>query len=118
MTRGSLENVGYGRPLFVPLATEPFRAFESGVKTVELRRSSKRWSERHVWRGRPVLLRRGYSTKEEIAGFVGRVAVATDWWALPEWAQKGGAVAPERLVDDNPFFNPHAPLIAFEVVPR
>lgn len=49
------------KPLFVPLKTRYFRAFESGVKTVEYRKTGQRWNERSCWIGRPVTLSHGYS---------------------------------------------------------
>lgn len=108
------------RPLFVFLKTEFFRRFQSGRKTVELRQydtpATLRWSPKHVRTGRPVILRRGMSTREEIHGFIGRAVWVNHFDALPEWARAGcgvpdkseliGAVDPER------------PLVAFEVSPR
>lgn len=49
------------KPLFVPLKTRYFRAFESGVKTIEYRKAGPRWNERTCWVGRPVTLSHGYS---------------------------------------------------------
>jgi hypothetical protein len=49
------------RPLFIPLRTRYFRAFESGAKTVELRRYGSRWNERRCVPGRQVVLSHGYS---------------------------------------------------------
>ena len=49
------------RPLFVPLKTQYFRAFEDGSKTIEYRRYGARWNERTAWIGRPVTLSHGYS---------------------------------------------------------
>lgn len=49
------------KPLFVPLKTRYFRAFESGVKTIEYRRAGARWNEATCWIGRPVTLSHGYS---------------------------------------------------------
>ncbi len=49
------------RPLFVPLKTRYFRAFEDGSKTIEYRRYGARWNERAAWIGRPVTLSHGYS---------------------------------------------------------
>ena len=49
------------KPLFVPLKTRYFRAFESGVKTIEYRKAGPRWNERTCWIGRPVTLSHGYS---------------------------------------------------------
>ena len=49
------------RPLFVPLKTRYFRAFESGVKTIEYRKAGPRWNERTCSIGRPAILSHGYS---------------------------------------------------------
>jgi predicted anti-sigma-YlaC factor YlaD len=49
------------KALFVPLKTRYFRAFESGVKTIEYRRAGARWNECSCWIGRPVTLSHGYS---------------------------------------------------------
>lgn len=49
------------KPLFVPLKTEYFRAFERGEKTIEYRAYGARWNERTCTRGRDVTLSHGYS---------------------------------------------------------
>ena len=49
------------RPLFVPLKTRYFRAFESGVKTIEYRKAGPRWNEATCTVGRSVVLSHGYS---------------------------------------------------------
>ena len=49
------------KPLFVPLKTRYFRAFEDGTKTTEYRRYGPRWNERTARIGRPVTLSHGYS---------------------------------------------------------
>lgn len=48
------------RRLFVPLAKEPFRWFQSGAKLWEVRRSRGAYSANNVRVGRRVELRRGY----------------------------------------------------------
>ena len=48
-------------PLFVPLRTEYFRAFERGEKRAEWRAYGPRWNERTCWVGRDVTLSLGYS---------------------------------------------------------
>lgn len=47
--------------LFVPLAADPFRWFESGGKQWELRRLGRQYTLDHVRPGRMVELRRGYA---------------------------------------------------------
>jgi ASC-1-like (ASCH) protein len=61
--------------LFVPLSTEPFNEFANGSKTYELRVYGRQWTEKHVWSGRDVELRRGYSVGQSIHGTIGDVAV-------------------------------------------
>lgn len=51
------------KPLFVPLKTEYFRAFETGAKRTEFRLYGARWNERTVVVGRQVVLSHGYSGK-------------------------------------------------------
>ncbi|WP_026618788.1 hypothetical protein [Ensifer sp. WSM1721] len=62
--------------LFVALASEPFRWFESGEKLWELRRFGRQFNDARVCVGREVELRRGYSTKDSIWGEVNTVVVA------------------------------------------
>jgi hypothetical protein len=57
-------------PLFIPLKTEYYRAFESGAKRHEYRRYGPLWNERHCAPGREVKLRRGYSTPDVMRGVV------------------------------------------------
>lgn len=59
--------------LFVPLNTEPYRRFESGEKDVELRGYCDRFNGDTVTPGRPVELRRGYSTDDSLWGHVEHV---------------------------------------------
>jgi ASC-1-like (ASCH) protein len=56
---------GHARRLFVPLATQPYRWFEGGLKRWEVRRHGRQYTEKHVVPGRPVELRRGYSHRED-----------------------------------------------------
>lgn len=49
------------KPLFVPLKTEWFRAFERGEKTTEYRLYGPRWNESTCVPGRVVTLSHGYS---------------------------------------------------------
>lgn len=98
--------------LFVPLASEPFWRFAWAGKSVEVRQARGRWNRRNVREGRPVMLRRGYSTGDEIEGNVGRVAEAPTFDALPEWARVGAKVSPDQAVA---WFDAGAPVLAFEV---
>ena len=49
------------KPLFVPLKTQYFNAFKSGIKKTEYRLYGPRWHEGTVIKGRPVTLSKGYS---------------------------------------------------------
>lgn len=62
--------------LFVPLASQPFRWFESGEKRWELRRFGRQFNDKRVCIGREVELRRGYSTQDSIWGEINSVVVA------------------------------------------
>lgn len=94
--------------LFVPLATEPFRQFESGKKTVEVRQAAPRWL--HVVTGQGVRLRRGYSTPDELRGVVGRV-FRGNFRDAPAWVLDGACVRlPSR------FFDHEKAIVAFEVI--
>jgi hypothetical protein len=60
------------KPLFVPLKTEYFRAFENGTKKTEYRLLGPRWNENTVIKGRQVTLSHGYSGAR-ISGIVKRM---------------------------------------------
>ncbi|MGA8094767.1 MAG: hypothetical protein WB823_10945, partial [Steroidobacteraceae bacterium] len=49
------------KPLWIPLKTEYFLAFERGEKTVEYRLYGGPWTERTIVPGRPAVLGHGYS---------------------------------------------------------
>lgn len=54
--------------LFIPLKTEYFEAFESGLKTDELRLYGPRWNELTCVPGRAVVLSKGYGKKSRLRG--------------------------------------------------
>jgi len=58
------------KPLFIPLKTEFFRAFESGEKREELRAYGPRWNEKTCTIGRAVTLSHGYGLKERLSGTI------------------------------------------------
>lgn len=58
------------KPLFIPLKTEFFEAFERGDKTIEFRPYGPRWNERTCHVGREVVLSHGYGTKRRLRGVV------------------------------------------------
>lgn len=49
------------KPLYIPLRTRWFRAFESGDKRVEYRAYGTRWNETSCRVGRTAILSHGYS---------------------------------------------------------
>lgn len=58
------------KPLFIPLKTEYYKAFESGEKTEELRAHGPRWNKRTCWVGRDVVLSKGYGKGHRMRGRV------------------------------------------------
>jgi uncharacterized phage protein (TIGR01671 family) len=60
------------KPLFIPLNTEYYKAFESGEKTEELRRYGPRWNERTCVVGRRATLSKGYGKQNRLSGYVCR----------------------------------------------
>jgi hypothetical protein len=60
------------KPLFIPLKTEWFRAFEAGTKSEEYRAYGPRWNERTCRVGRAATVSHGYSGKrlqKTVTGF-------------------------------------------------
>lgn len=105
--------------LFVPLYTEPYRAFESGAKDVELRGLGPRFNRETVYPGRPVELRRGYSTGDSLWGLVGEVRVFEALEAVPrEYREriKPGAGREAFVESATELLGNYDRLIAFEVV--
>jgi ASC-1-like (ASCH) protein len=62
--------------LFVPLSKEPFDWFRSGQKRWELRRYGRQYTERHVYVGRCVEFRYGYSGTDALWGEICNVILA------------------------------------------
>jgi ASC-1-like (ASCH) protein len=62
--------------LFVPLNTEPFEDFKHNGKTFELRSYGRQYTEKHVYTGRKVEVRKGYSG-ESLWGIIGKVETGT-----------------------------------------
>lgn len=58
-------------PLFIPLKTEHYDAFECGAKKAELRVYGPRWNERTCVRGRLVTLSKGYGKQHRLNGVIG-----------------------------------------------
>lgn len=61
--------------LFVPLNSEPWRAFERGEKGAEFRGVNNQYNRDTVYEGRTVELRRGYSTDDSLWGTITDVTV-------------------------------------------
>lgn len=60
--------------LFVPLNTGPFEDFKHNGKTFELRSYGRQYTEKHVYTGRRVEVRKGYSG-ESLWGVIGKVEI-------------------------------------------
>lgn len=58
------------KPLFLPLYTEHFNAFESGEKDTEFRLYGPRYNERTCFIGREVVLSHGYGKKRRLGGVI------------------------------------------------
>ncbi len=58
------------KPLFIPLKTQYFEAFECGSKTSELRVYGARWNEKTCYIGREVVLSKGYGKKHRLHGMI------------------------------------------------
>lgn len=91
-----------GKPLFVPLKTEYFRAFERGEKTIEYRIHGPRWSHDTCSPGRPVVLSHGYSGRR----LRGRVRMAR---VIP------ASAAPRAVFDVWPHLGPRDEICAISI---
>lgn len=58
------------KPLFIPLKTEHYEAFERGEKTIEYRQYGSRWNEETCLIGRGVTLSKGYGKQNRSYGFI------------------------------------------------
>ena len=56
------------KPLFIPLKTEYYEAFERGEKTEELRLYGARWNHKTCVVGREVILSKGYGKSNRMKG--------------------------------------------------
>jgi hypothetical protein len=104
------------KPLFVPMHSLPYYRFKRGSKWVEIRNAKGKWNPKQVKTGRAALLRRGYSTPDEIRGVVGRVAFVSSFRALPYWAVRGADLMEGD--EHSGFFDPEGPVVAFEVLQK
>jgi len=73
------------KPLFIPLKTEFFRAFEDGSKSVEYRVYGPRWNERTCSVGRAVVLSHGYGKNERLQGVVSGFSCDTEPTKTDAW---------------------------------
>lgn len=64
------------KPLFIPLNTEYYRAFERGEKDCGIRLYGKRWNRKTCYEGRPVTLSMGYGKQNRLTGVVTKVTVS------------------------------------------
>lgn len=64
----ALDAAGSLKPLFIPLKTEYYEAFERGDKDEEYRLYGKRWNENTCLEGREVTLSKGYGKKHRLTG--------------------------------------------------
>ena len=71
------------KPLFLPLKTEYYRAFEDGTKTTEFRRYGKSWNERTCRVGRRVVISHGYGKQSRLSGVV--VGFEKRMMSSPSW---------------------------------
>lgn len=58
------------KPLFLPLKTEYYRQFQSGIKRCELRKYGKRFNEKSCFHGRHIILSKGYGKHERMTGII------------------------------------------------
>lgn len=54
------------KPLFIPLRTQWYRAFESGEKCTEYRAYGPRWNEKTCFVGRAAIISHGYGKRERL----------------------------------------------------
>jgi hypothetical protein len=111
--------------LFVPLARDPYDWFRSGDKKWELRRRRGQFTERHVYSGRRVELRLGYSDRERAAwGIISAVVTANDlqsfFRVVPFREVIPAACSVEEAIECTSEIlslspNKHVPLIGFRV---
>lgn len=58
------------KPLFIPLNTKYYEAFEDGSKDTEYRIHGPRWNRVTCWEGRAVTLSKGYGKKNRLHGVI------------------------------------------------
>lgn len=58
------------KPLFIPLKTEYFDDFKSGIKDIEYRICGPRWNEKTCRVGRAATISKGFGNKDRLSGKV------------------------------------------------
>ena len=58
------------KPLFIPLKTKYYEAFEQGRKDEEYRLYGSRWNEKTCYIGRAVTLSKGYGKQNRLKGTI------------------------------------------------
>lgn len=86
------------KPLFVPLATVHFNAFDDGLKDTEMRVDGPRWNAATCQIGRRVILSKGYGKWKRISGKI--VSFARREWA--EVPQSDKAILEACGIKDKP----------------
>ncbi|MFA6354042.1 MAG: hypothetical protein WCW93_03870 [Candidatus Paceibacterota bacterium] len=71
------------KPIFIPLKTEYFDAFERGEKGVEYRAYGPRWNEKTCPAGRRVVLSKGYGKHKRLTGVIVEAQVVGFPWNVP-----------------------------------
>jgi len=72
-------------PLFIPLKTKYYEAFERGEKDTEYRPRNDRWNATTCRIGRPVVLARGYGKTHRLYGEIVGFSYDTVPSKLPGW---------------------------------
>ena len=63
------------KPLFIPLNTEHYENFKSGIKTEELRLNGPRWNKNTCRIGRKAVLSKGYGKQNRMVGVIWKFKV-------------------------------------------
>lgn len=73
------------KPLFVPLNTEHYEAFEDGSKDTEYRLYGARWNEKTCIVGRPAVLSKGYGKQNRMNRVISSFEVhPVEWFSTPK----------------------------------
>jgi len=115
--------------LFLPLNEDPFNWFIDGAKLFELRKNHRQWTEKHIYRGRRVEIRLGYSGPRAYSawGTIGDVRLADCISELFRWKISWRDVLPycsseaeatDMAVNmlDLPGWYVDEPLICFQII--